>query len=125
MSLKTLREKWYAVLKDHGFEDIENQKDQLKDPCHTRAKDHLYHSENYREAKRRYFEIAEEFLNIYRFENRMDEFVWEKHVEGFSIRKTIRELPLVKIAGYHPLSHDAIWKRLKRLKKAMWLRFRE
>lgn len=98
-SCNQLKNKWYAKLGDfNGPEsgDIEKDEDHLK----------IWSADKFRfrhagiqgggwQAKFEYYQMAERFLNEYKFKESIQEIVWEYHVKGLSevdIADTFRKL---------------------------------
>lgn len=108
---KALRDEWYAKLKQSGFDDIEDvnsPREMLKqwhsiwfhttsDPLHFKC-------------KHRYFRMAEQFLNNFRFRSHIEKKIWSLHVEGLSLREIGSEVGLNK---------DKVNKIVLRFKKTM------
>lgn len=86
-NLKELTSKWYQILKDDGFVDIEEN--------------FQFHSSHFaRLAKRpsinskEYFERASEFLERYEFDSDLEESIWRLHCSGIPVRTISQKLNL-------------------------------
>lgn len=89
-----LRDKWYTKLKKDGFEDIEQDPDTLKGYSSIFAYKHT-HEEIV--EKQRYNDMANAFLEQYKFDSTRDRVVWEYHTNGISARDITLLLKKVKI----------------------------
>ena len=103
--LQKLKAEWNQKLKDSGFEDIEDSQERL----------HRWHNNDFRRidldfynARKQYFEDAQEFLNWYEFNSPEDKIVWELHTAG---------LPIRQIAEKTNRSKSAIGRTIKRLRR--------
>lgn len=87
---KDLNAKWRKKLEKSGFEDIENDRGEL------RSSDSSEYIRNFDPiaagAKEEYFRRAGFFLYEYKFETELERRIWELHVEGASIREIVRIL---------------------------------
>jgi hypothetical protein len=108
---KTLRDEYYALLKEQGFEDIED----VDSPNEFLLQ---WTQETYREDKAEYFKMATDFFNQYPFANDKEKRIWEMHAEGMTIRE---------ISGaflVHGYSVTNVHKIIKKLKTMMLYRFK-
>ncbi len=109
---KELNEKWRKKLKKSGFEDIENDKGQL------RSSDSSEYVKNFDPiaayAKEEYFRRAGFFLYSHKFETSLERKIWELHVEGASIREIVK---ILKKRGLKNIHRDKIHILLKPLVK--------
>jgi hypothetical protein len=96
--LETLKDKWYKKLKDEGFNDIEQDEDNLKE--WSRSVFGRKHNSTWQggwQARFEYYQLATRFLNEYKFETPLQKIVWEYHSNGLSDRETAKVLKAVKI----------------------------
>ncbi len=86
---EALRALWYKKLQAEGFEDIEQDEDNLKSwsSQFTRTRSRLS-----QEARQDYYVLADKFLNEYKFENKVHKAIWEYHCAGVSIRNIVRAM---------------------------------
>lgn len=125
--LKTLQKEWYTKLKKSGFEDIEQDENNLKEWESSR----YYRGRNneadfekvilIQEAKEQYYRMAGHFLHDHNFESAVDKFIWEMHSEGVAHRKIV---PLLK---KFKLKRERHWVRrvIDRLKAQMMVRYKD
>jgi hypothetical protein len=109
-----VRDQWYAKLKAEGFQDIETTDDRLKT---WSTKLFSYHQSDAWEAKQSYYQMAENFLNEYKFDTEREKTIWSYHSVGISCRdiaKTFRK------AGIKGLSKSMIFLAIKKLKMSMY-----
>ncbi len=85
--LKKLQAKWYKRLKREGFvdiEDVNSEREMLKE-WHS-----LYFLSRYDvqrfEAKKRYFELATQFLESHVFDTSREKAIWAQYAAGESVR---------------------------------------
>lgn len=88
MDLKTLQKKWYKKLKDSGFEDIEDTREPYRN---LHRWDSHYFSRRFTpdtfNAKKEYFEIAQNIMLDFKFEDKRQKDIMKLHSEGFSTRE--------------------------------------
>lgn len=121
--IKTLEEqktKWYARLKRDGFKDIEDSEGRL-DQYASSALTHNYRDPIIFEAKERYYQLAGQFLHTYKFNSRLEKFMWEQHCSGVSILNIVKEIRHRGLSTYR----DEVHKTLQRLTKKMLERTRD
>ncbi len=110
-NLKTLQAHWYRILKEQGFEDIEDTsspKEFLKTWHSTWFKTHSS-PESFKE-KHRYYQARTYFATAYTFKDNKEERIWFLHSEGFSYREIAKQTSTKK---------DAVAKIIKTLTKTM------
>lgn len=88
--LKLLQKKWYKVLKQDGFTDIEKDEDTLHTWTSTFFK--MRHNPILSTAKEEYFRLAGQFLHDYPFETKVDRLIWELHSQGLGVRQISKKL---------------------------------
>lgn len=95
-----LKKEWYKRLENSGFQDIEQDEDNLKSWSVSKGVRNRNNGasaqqvlEN-REARETYYRLAGQFLHDYRFTSRTDRLIWEKHSDGESIRDIVKILAL-------------------------------
>lgn len=110
---KDLQKTWYSKLEKKGFQDIEQDETKLK--SWSKA---LYDSrhESYRFSNEEYYRLAGHFLHDYKFETKLDKFVWEQHSLGLTSRD-IAKLTKAKLAKEYRKSH--VHNIIKKLEKEM------
>jgi hypothetical protein len=91
---KKEKKKWYKRLKSSGFKDIELGEDEL-----VRYSFHL--TDAYRSGTYDYYLKANEFLASFKFQTKLDQFIWSLHSEGNSCRQISTQL------SKHPIFPDA------------------
>jgi len=116
-SLKELQESWYKKLKKDGFEDIEQDEDNLKVWSSVFF---LRNSPEQIQAKQAYYQMASNFLEDYKFKTRREEIIWTYHSEGISYRDISKLLKKVRIK----LSHTAVQNVVHKLQAAMYLMYK-
>lgn len=83
---KQLKDTWYKKLKDDGFEDIEQNEENLKDYSshffELRGEQHPVR----REAKEEYYRLVGKFLYDHEFPNKFQKNVWRLHSDGETVR---------------------------------------
>ena len=110
---KTLVAKWEKKLEESGLENIEQPDGNLK----------LWASQFFKvrydatvfEAKEQYYRLAGQFLNDYRFEDKLDKQIWKMHAEGMSIRTIVK----LRRKGNKAINRNSIHRRLQELTKTM------
>lgn len=112
--LEKLQDKWYAKLKSKGFADIEDRQGRLKT---WSTKLFSYYKSDAWEAKRKYYQMAENFLNEYKFNTHLEKAIWTYHVEGISCRNISKLLKKLRLAT---LSKTPVFDIIKRLRKSMF-----
>ena len=128
-NLKKLQKKWYAKLKNSGFEDAEQNETQLKSWHSHKYLKHstkfIYSDGNQKyidvaksmKAKQDYFILAEHFLNSHKFADELEKFIWLNHSEGLGIREIVAQLDKRKIKN----AHERVFRTVKKLRKEMLL----
>jgi hypothetical protein len=94
--LKKLQRKWYRILKNKGFDDIE-ENGNLKDFDSTYFV-YKYNKVTF-EAKEKYYRLARHMLVNYHFDNILEKRVWELHSHGMTY---------VEIACLMGVSYDKV-----------------
>lgn len=105
-SCKILRKEWYSYLTKTGFEDIEKGL-RLVAPTEELSMRIDFANMATFNAKRDYYQWAQECLTTCSFDSMVDRLIWQYHSEGF-VRREIGPL-----LGYHGTAID---KRLKKIK---------
>lgn len=108
-----LKKEWYNKLKETGFEDIEQDDNYLKSWTSSLVK--ARNKGSYSESKAEYYRIASHFLHDHAFVSKKEQFIWERHSEGISIRNIAIALKQAGIPTYRRDVHDTI----QRLRKEM------
>lgn len=94
-SFKQLQDTWYAKLKKSGFEDIEQDDDNLKFWSSAFYLRRL--SPEQMKALQDYYQMATNFLEEYKFDSKRDQIIWEYHSKGFNDPEIAKLLKKVKI----------------------------
>lgn len=110
-----LRAVWYNKLKVDGFVDIEQDEENLK-VWSTRWWNQAPHP-IVMEAKAAYYQLAERFLEDYKFKNKVERIIWEYHANAISIRNIVKLLKQTKLVKR--TNRDAVYDVIKRLKESM------
>lgn len=113
--LTKLTDVWYKRLKDSGFDDIETRDGQLKSSPHSSKFLRAVRQTSWQE-KQAYYYMAEHFLNSYKFDNKVDEIIWEYHTNGIGTRDIA---DLLKKAGVKHKGRYPVWLVIKRLREVM------
>lgn len=117
-----LRRVWYNKLKAAGFEDIEPNDYDIKNPSFRyghmdyRGKWTLNQAKIQWAAKQEYYYLANQFLYSHKFKNIRERNIWEYHSNGVGIRaivSTLNKLPGKKT------NRDTVWKTVRKLSKLM------
>lgn len=89
---RQLRDKWYAKLKEKGFEDIENTK--MNSPELKKFDRVVFKkvSASEYESRTKYYSNCSEILNTYKFKSKLEEKIWALHSEGLSLREIEKEI---------------------------------
>lgn len=111
------KSKWYKKLEREGFNDIEQDEDNLKVWSSVFSK---RHSIEQIQAKQVYYQMATNFLEDYEFGIRREEIIWAYHSEGISYRNISKLLKKVRIK----LSHTAVQNIVHKLQVSMYLLYK-
>ena len=84
-NFKSLRDEWYQILKEDGFNDIEQTDGLLKFWTNTRFR--VVHNVELYESKKKYFELAGQYCHDGIFKSEINRKIWQLHSEGLSIRE--------------------------------------
>lgn len=115
---EVLKEKWYKKLKKSGFNDIEQDEDNLKawsSKFATQKVKDLY------ESKQAYYYMATQFINDYVFSSKIDQIIWEYHAEGISMRDIAKTLNKTRTIT---TNKDAVNIIIRKLEKIMYFMYR-
>lgn len=82
---KALQTEWYRLLKDEGFDDIEQSDGNLKVWTCYRFK--VPYNEVSHRARVNYYRLAGQFLYDHKFKNKRERTIWELHSQGISDRQ--------------------------------------
>ena len=116
------RDKWYAKLKKDGFKDIEHSEDILTEYSTVFFKNHTVEEI---EAKQRYHDMANAFLEHYKFENKRDRIIWEYHTNGISARDIASLLKKVKIKTNRTTISQTILRLKVKMFDLLWAPLKE
>lgn len=116
LSFEELKDHWYKKLAKSGFVDIEKNEDYL----------HEWHGHRFkgvpkevREAKVRYYTLAEHFLNEFPFRTEVDKVIWSYHAEGIAVRDIARLLRKAKVKSVKT-NKTNVWMIIKKLRSSMY-----
>lgn len=90
-SFKALQRKWYGILKQKGFRDIEHN-DYALTEYHSRLQND-YSPQHYLE-KERYYQLASQLLHELKFQSPLHKKVWTLHAQGLPARAIARRCEL-------------------------------
>lgn len=108
---KDLQEKWRKKLKKSGFNDIEDENENIdRGSWDFRTKKVL---DSY-QTKKDYYYRATQFLNEYNFDTQLDKIIWEYHVEAIGVRGIAKILNKLKLSKFRHVSVFNIITRLNR-----------
>lgn len=85
---KQEKSKWYAKLKEQGFEDIEEEHDEediLKTWDSTQFR--RRRTQAYAEENKEYYRVCSIFLHLHKFKDEREHRIWSLHCSGLSVRK--------------------------------------
>lgn len=92
---KQLDAEWKKKLKDSGFEDLEDDQENIdrgswdfRRPKAIRA----------HQTKTEYYYMATQFLNDYNFDTELEKIIWTYHTEGIGVRNISKILNAAKIS---------------------------
>lgn len=107
-----LRRKWYKILKDNGFDDIEvlAPDGQFYDMLRYPLRFDINSPE--KKVQERYYAMARAFVFDYEFRDEVEKQVWQHHSEGMSVRGIAAKMNIGRGVMYFQ-------RRLGRLRKAM------
>lgn len=89
-----LQKEWQKKLVKSGFEDAEQDEDNLKFWSNQFV---VQRSLDSFESKQEYYYLATQFLNDHEFATRRERVIWEYHANGMSYLDIIKTLKKVKI----------------------------
>lgn len=107
-----LRAIWYKKLEDEGFQDIEQDEDNLKLWSSRFAQQR---STKLWESKAAYYYMAGNFLVDYKFASKTEQLIWQQHSDGVSARDIAKEL----IKSGIQTNRTTVWQQIKRLESTM------
>ena len=120
--LKKLRDEWDIILKEAGFDDIENRKreDSPLKQYHAYYFQARYTPETFVETKL-YYQQCKEFANVYKFENEQDKQIWDLYADGLSLRDMETWFKTNKVKYK---SKDTLGNKINQIKKELmsWLK---
>lgn len=112
-SYEELRDEWYAKLKDGGFQDIEDKQGRILE---WSSRFNAKHDQVDMDAKLAYAQMADRFLDEYKFDTDLEKTIWAYHANAISVRDIAVMLQKVGI-NYHK---DKVHGVVKKLKKSMF-----
>lgn len=111
---KKLKHLWYKKLKASGFVDIEYEHNA------TRQNAADFRRKGFRdtiESKREFYELANVFLHVHKFESNLNKTIWEYYSNGISIRNIAKLLKTARIKRMKKSHVGQIVKHYKELMK--------
>lgn len=108
-NFEKLKKKWYAKLEKSGFQDIEQDEDNLNE---WEASIFSRHNTKTIAAKQEYFSLAGEFLHNHVFESKRHKKIWEMHCEGASLDGISKKLKSSNFKGSHRATIHMVIKKL-------------
>jgi hypothetical protein len=117
--LVKLQRKWYAILKKHGFQDIErfNRYGAFDDLFNKHTSTRKGMEACAEDAE--YYRAARHFFWEYKFRNAREKRVWELHCEGVSYRDIMKSLRQKPHQRLRPISFREVFQIVNRLKDKM------
>jgi len=109
---KKLKDTWYLKLKKSGFDDIEDNKGNLKSWDSFKF---IRSSKRNMDKTETYYRYCSYFYWEYKFKNMTEKYIWKRHSEGATIRIIAEELQKKPIT----LKKSAIQNIVKSLRKKM------
>lgn len=123
---KDLKVEWYKKLKESGFDDVEQDEDNLKEWTSSK----LYRGQNNgasfehiqvtRSSREEYYRLAGYFLYDHEFKTPLEKEIWTYHSDGKSLREIASILREQKVKIYKDKVHIII----KALTRQMLIRYR-
>lgn len=113
---KEIQNYWYQRLADEGFVDIENSS-KKQDPFRIphRHDKTFQNSQVWADSKKEYYEFATDFLNEHTFKTKLDQIIWEYHVNLITVRGISRLLAELGMF----MSKDTIHRKIVKLREIM------
>lgn len=112
-----LKKKWYGILKESGFEDIEQKDGNLKDWDSIKfVKNNNIVSYHNHKQKADYYYYATHFLHQYKFDKEIHKFIWEEHTKGLGVRTIAK---LLNKDGAFKVNKDDVWKIISHYRAIM------
>lgn len=108
-----LDKEWKKKLKDSGFNDIEDESENIDRGSWDFRTTKVMNSFN---TKSEYYYRATQFLNDYNFDTALDKTVWMYHAEAIGVRDISKLLIKLKICK---LRHVSIFNIVTRLNREM------
>lgn len=112
-TFEQLKKHWYGKLKKSGFEDAEQDEDNLKK---WSVSQFSRLSIEVIQAKQAYYDMARTFLEHNEFKTRLDEIIWAYHTEGISARNIAVTLTKARKKTIH---YTTVWHVIHRLEHEM------
>lgn len=110
-----LQKLWYKKLKNEGFNDIEHGSGFL-DRSYTKSNRTPLEIE----VIQHYYSLAHQLLNNHKFEDKIEQIIWEYHTEGLSAREIANILVQL---GIKKKKHVTVHKTIKKLENIMKERY--
>lgn len=113
-----LRAVWYKKLEEDGYEDIEQDENNLKVWSSSFVRKRPLELMESREA---YYHMARKFLNDYTFPNAKEKYVWEQHAEGVSSKDIAKNLLSIQKVKTNRTSVRQLIRRLETHMKTLYI----
>ena len=107
-----LQKKWYKILKEAGFDDIEFYDYRTNSYSVFMKRDTTNLSTSYNGSSEEYYRLAREWVHTQTFESPTDKAVWTYHSEGLSYDNILKHFPLWR-------SRSPIQRIIKKQKKLL------
>lgn len=116
---QSLKKIWYEKLAKSGFVDIEASTEGYQRVRGTRTDEFArQRSMHTWEAKQTYYYMATHFLNEHKFSNKMEQVIWEYHINGLSMRNIGKILSKL---NYKQRSKSTVYRTVAKLRAIMKL----
>ena len=112
MTFKELEQHWYDLLKQNGFDDLEDtsRSGRPLKSWHDHKFKHVLPSVS--QLADDYYRAAEHLLLTYQFKSERDRLIWFYHSQGISKRKIAR---LLTISNHGAIGSDAVYKIIRKI----------
>jgi hypothetical protein len=118
--LQELKNLWYKKLENEGFKDIEAKDGRLKTWSYSVSRIAYKYKDLIRDSKTQYYQLAEHFLNEYKFKSNFERIVWEYHSTGLGYQNIVDILQKLDLKKYERLTKMRVRYLINNLKKKMF-----
>lgn len=107
---KALKDKWYAKLEKSGFNDIEQDENNLNrwDSFHFK----MQHSPLEFNSIEEYYRIANQMVHDYKFKSKLEKTIWTFHASGMEVTAIIKKLKSMNFKGKRVSTYYTIIKEI-------------